>query len=176
MGQYGHEAADGSDRDARVSAKQQLEHIHAGGLRPVVYARDVHQAREADRQGRSGAVEAAPAATASERVTAGGWLVCKPCSAFIAELRSRIEVNGAHAHSFINPAGLIFRVGCHASAPGVLGIGEKSEHWSWFPGFCWQAAVCRACAQHLGWCFEGPHARFVALILDRVVERDPPRA
>jgi hypothetical protein len=134
------------------------------------------QGREADRQGSSGVVEAVPAAAANERVAGDGWLACRACAAFIAELSSRIEVNGAHAHSFINPAGLIFRVGCLASAPGVLGIGEESDHWSWFSGFSWRAAACCACGEHLGWCFRSSHARFVAVILDKVAERGPPAA
>mmetsp|Transcript_22356 Transcript_22356/g.44351 ORF Transcript_22356/g.44351 Transcript_22356/m.44351 type:complete len:539 (-) Transcript_22356:73-1689(-) len=31
--------------------------------------------------------------------------------------------------------------------------GEATSEHSWFPGFCWQMANCRACQAHLGWAF-----------------------
>jgi hypothetical protein len=110
----------------------------------------------------------APAARALDRHH--GSVICRRCGTFVAELTSKIEVNGAHAHAFINPAGLIFRVGCFAEAPGVCALGEASADWSWFAGFTWQAAICRGCNEHLGWCYASGVARFTALILDRVAE------
>ena len=100
----------------------------------------------------------------------GGFWVCARCAGFVAEDRARIEVGGAHIHSFINPEGAIFRVGCFAVAPGALPWGEPSRHWTWFAGFEWQAAMCRGCAAHLGWGYTAEGRRFVALILDRIVE------
>jgi len=101
---------------------------------------------------------------------ADGWLVCARCAGLVAHARDRIEMAGAHAHSFINPEGAIFRVGCFAAAPGALAWGEPSHHWTWFVGFEWQAAGCRGCAAHLGWAYAAEAVRFVALILDRLVE------
>ena len=100
----------------------------------------------------------------------GGRLVCARCAAFVANRSARIEVAGAHTHSFINPEGAIFRVGCFAVAPGAAPWGEPSQHWTWFAGFEWQAASCRGCWAHLGWLYTAGTASFVALILDRVVE------
>jgi len=100
-----------------------------------------------------------------------GWLVCVGCGRAVAEARARIEVNGAHAHTFINPAGSIYRVGCFAAAPGVSAWGEATHYFTWFAGFAWQVAACRGCGEHLGWAYEGQGSGFVALILDRLAER-----
>lgn len=102
------------------------------------------------------------------------WLACASCGGFVAHGRARLSVNGAHSHSFINPAGLIFRVACFAEAPGVFALGEESLQFTWFAGFAWRVAVCRACTQHLGWSYRGDGSSFVALIEDRVVERRAP--
>ena len=97
-------------------------------------------------------------------------LLCAACRSFIAEARSLISVNGAHAHTFINPAGVIHKVGCFASAPGARAVGEASAYWTWFPGFSWQVAVCSGCGEHIGWCFAAADQRFVALLLERIIE------
>jgi hypothetical protein len=132
----------------------------------------VYQLREADRSIPRDPGEAASAAHATRPHEQGGArVVCASCGAYVAETSARTEVNGAHEHAFINPAGLIFRVGCFAEAPGVRAVGEDSEHWTWFAGFAWAAVLCSACHEHLGWCYRNASAAFVALILDRVEER-----
>lgn len=111
-----------------------------------------------------------PVENAAER--ARPRISCLACGGFVADPRDRVSVNGAHAHSFINPAGIIFRVGCFATTPGARAAGAATHHWTWFPGFAWRAALCTRCGAHLGWCFDSADASFVALILDRVIERD----
>jgi hypothetical protein len=96
---------------------------------------------------------------------------CRACGATITRAHARIAVGGAHEHSFINPAGFIFRIGCFAAAPGARAAGEESDHWTWFPGYFWQAVVCARCMQHIGWSYRNASASFVGLILDRVVEQ-----
>jgi hypothetical protein len=108
--------------------------------------------------------------TTSPTALDGGRWVCARCAGFVAEGRARIEVDGAFTHSFINPEGAIFRVGCFAVAPGAVPWGEMSLHWTWFPGFAWRAASCSGCGAHLGWVYSGDASSFVALILDRIVE------
>ena len=126
--------------------------------------------RERHADGRPARPVETPTQAEPHATPGGGWLVCAHCRALIAEGRARIEVDGAFAHSFINPEGAIFRVGCFAVAPGVVPWGEPSKHWTWFAGFEWRAAVCRGCASHLGWVYTAETASFVALILDRLVE------
>jgi hypothetical protein len=114
--------------------------------------------------------EVTPEQARTEPARGGGYWVCARCARFVVDGRARIEVDGAFAHSFINPAGAIFRVGCFAAAPGAVPWGEPSAHWTWFPGFEWRVAVCRSCATHLGWLYTAANASFVGLILDRIVE------
>jgi len=103
-------------------------------------------------------------------------LVCATCRNPITHPRDAIDVNGAHSHAFVNPAGMIFRVRCFAAAPGAVGAGEESDIWTWFPGFLWQAAVCRRCFEHLGWRYRSPESTFFALIAERLLELEPPDA
>ena len=79
-------------------------------------------------------------------------------------------MNGSHTHTFINPAGVIHKIACFAAAPGVRALGEASDYWTWFPGFAWQVAVCGGCGEHIGWCFAGAEQRFVALLLEHIIE------
>lgn len=101
-----------------------------------------------------------------------GALVCGFCRALVTSRASAIEMSGSHVHSFVNPHGVEFRIGCFADAPGCLGRGEESSYWTWFPGFTWQIALCGHCSEHLGWLFRSPDARFYGLILDRLAEGD----
>lgn len=100
------------------------------------------------------------------------WLRCAACGEPIVRESAQLVVSGSHEHSFLNPSGVRFIVSCWSSAPGCVSEGERSTVWTWFPGFAWQAEVCRSCAVHLGWSF---HARsrssstFYGLIRDRLV-------
>jgi hypothetical protein len=109
--------------------------------------------------------EAIPGDVEDDRVVS-----CRACGAPITRARAKIAVNGAHAHSFINPAGFIFRIGCFSGAPGARGSGDESDEWTWFSGYTWQAVVCARCGEHIGWAYRNTTASFVGLILDRIVE------
>jgi hypothetical protein len=111
---------------------------------------------------------------AAARVDDDRRVYCRACAGFVALSQARLSVNGAQEHSFVNPEGLMFRIGCFAEAPGLSPLGEPSSHWTWFTGFSWQAGVCAGCGTHLGWSYRNASLRFVALILDRVVERSGP--
>lgn len=119
-----------------------------------------------------GVPEAEPTTTdAPER---DAMLVCGSCQNSVARPRDGIDVNGAHSHAFVNPAGMIFRIRCFSVAAGVGGVGEESDEWTWFPGFFWQAAVCRRCFEHLGWRYRNADSSFFGLIADRLLELEPP--
>jgi hypothetical protein len=107
-----------------------------------------------------------------ERATDGGGkhLVCVKCGAAITTDGDRIEKDGRHEHDSVNPHGHGYHYGCFARAPGVMPIGEQSDHWSWFPGYRWQTAYCAGCGEHLGWMFLTNSDRFYGLILDRLEE------
>src|SRR4249920_1919213 len=87
-------------------------------------------------------------------------LACASCRRPITSGAARIAVGGAHAHSFLNPQGLEFRIGCFALATGCLQVGDPTTYWSWFPGYAWQVEVCATCREHLGWEFRSAQHHF----------------
>jgi hypothetical protein len=98
-------------------------------------------------------------------------LVCARCEAAITATRHRIAVAGSHEHRFMNPAGLLFHIGCFAQAIGSTVIGPDSLEYPWFAGFAWRYAMCASCACHLGWHFRSDgKADFFGLILERILE------
>jgi len=101
----------------------------------------------------------------------GGPLFCAACGYVITSTRERTEVSGACEHTFVNPHGIVFHIGCFRRAPGCGAKGRASAFFSWFPGYEWRIAVCRGCHSHLGWSFGNPPS-FHGLILDRLKE-DP---
>jgi hypothetical protein len=80
---------------------------------------------------------------------------CVCCGALVTHGRWEMSLNGGHEHVFFNPAGLVFRILCFREAPGAASQGPASGVFSWFRGYLWRLAVCRACDAHLGWRYEG---------------------
>jgi hypothetical protein len=80
-----------------------------------------------------------------------GRLYCATCGRLITRQDQQVPVGGAQIHTFRNPHGLVFKIGCFATAPGCDQVGEATEEWTWFPGYSWQVAVCMGCGSHLGW-------------------------
>lgn len=92
-------------------------------------------------------------------------LRCAVCDHRITERAYRREMAGAHDHTFVNPAGYTFHIGCFVAAPGCAHLGAPSEAFSWFPGWSWQIAVCSRCRTHVGWIFRLGGEQFHGLIL-----------
>jgi hypothetical protein len=96
--------------------------------------------------------------------------LCRQCLHPITKSSSRLQKNGQHVHSFSNPAGITFRIGCFSAASGCRLSGPKVAAYSWFAGFTWQLALCGNCHSHLGWHFDSADAdQFFALILAYLV-------
>jgi len=98
------------------------------------------------------------------------WLVCVRCGHTVTSRAAARAVAGAHEHTFANPHGFVFRIGCFRRAPGCVTTSQPTREFSWFPAYAWQVAICSACAQHLGWLFRSDDDAFHALILDRLAE------
>lgn len=108
--------------------------------------------------------------TESAEPLAAGGIYCRQCLELISRQDHRIEVQGAHRHTFANPHGVIFEIGCFLSAEGCLTSGPSTRDFSWFKGFSWQVAVCRGCLLQMGWLFSSAGAEaFYALILNRLL-------
>ena len=111
------------------------------------------------------------AANTREHTRAEKVIVCAACHGTITSARHRIATHGAHAHRFMNPAGLLFHFGCFSEAIGCRIVGPDSLEYAWFPGLAWRFALCAGCGQHLGWHFRGERCDgFFGLILDRLLQ------
>ena len=95
-------------------------------------------------------------------------LFCAGCRHVITNVDERIVIQGGHEHSFTNPHGYRFNIGCFGQAAGCGATGEETDEWSWFSGFRWRIALCANCQQHLGWLFRASDEGFYGLILNRL--------
>ncbi len=101
------------------------------------------------------------------------YFYCAVCSSVVGLWHDRIQVCGSHDHSFVNPMGLRFHIGCFEQALGCSIAGRPRGAESWFSGFKWRVALCSECQRHLGWYFDRAEAGwtdefFYGLILDRI--------
>jgi hypothetical protein len=96
---------------------------------------------------------------------------CRQCGAEITSQRHAIDVGGKHDHTFFNPAGIIFEIGCYGRADGCRVVGPPTTEFSWFAGQAWSYALCNSCQSHLGWFFEPAAASvgFFGLIHKKLV-------
>ena len=99
-----------------------------------------------------------------------GILRCKQCEAGIAKDIDRVTRGGKHQHTFFNPAGIVYEIGCFQKATGCQVEGEMSREFSWFADYSWQIGFCRSCTNHLGWFFSSGDDTFYGLILNRLKE------
>jgi len=113
----------------------------------------------------------APAQEADQAERERGAILCRACGLRITEEAYRIAVLDRHEHTFVNPGGFDYTIGCFALAPGCVEIGSPETYFSWFPGYSWQIVECGACRHHLGWRFRCAGDSFHGLILDRLVVR-----
>ena len=120
------------------------------------YTRLVHRDRERDRRSSPQAIDR----------TREHALVCVACGHRISDDDHRIEMGGAHEHTFVNPHGIAHHIGCFNAAPGCAHIGQTESAFSWFPGWTWQVAVCGRCHAHVGWIYRSAGEQFHGLILN----------
>lgn len=100
----------------------------------------------------------------------GDDLLCKACKNKVSAHSEKITINGGHRHTFANPNGIVFDIGCFKTAPGCRSIGVFTAEFSWFSGYRWQISECRFCLTHLGWLFVSSKNQFYGLILERLAE------
>jgi hypothetical protein len=112
----------------------------------------------------------APASETREEEEAERLVLCRECLFPITREEDQSEMAGARQHTFANPAGIVFTIGCFQTAEGCAPVGPASDEFTWFPGFAWRVGVCRGCLAHLGWHFVAPSgAAFWGLILDHLI-------
>ena len=103
----------------------------------------------------------------------GRRLACRFCLGPVTSRGDAIDVEGHHLHTFFNPAGLLFEIGCFGAAQGCVVSGQPTEEFAWFAGYRWQYSSCRSCDAHLGWFFSaGARPSFHGLVVARLVEEE----
>lgn len=98
------------------------------------------------------------------------FIVCRNCGHRITAPGNIISVNGEHTHTFTNPEGFAYEIGCFSVAEGCYVYGEPNLEHTWFKGFKWSVSVCSGCLIHLGWQYERGEERFFGLILDLLAD------
>ncbi len=99
------------------------------------------------------------------------FIRCRVCNHKITTHKEKININDSHYHTFANPNGMIFDIGCYKTALGCLNTGPPTEEFSWFKGYSWQVAICASCLAHLGWVFLSANNNFFyGLIIDRLID------
>lgn len=93
---------------------------------------------------------------------------CKNCGYTITSVDAIIPVAGNHRHTFKNPAGIVYTIGCFSSARGCFNMGEPTFEFTWFPGYSWCYSVCSKCFTHMGWYYQSGDSTFYGLILNRL--------
>jgi len=100
-------------------------------------------------------------------------IVCRQCLHGITSTAERKIVDGAHAHTFANPEGIVFEIVCYRDAWGCAYVGPTSPQFTWFAGYVWRIAVCANCHVHLGWRFSTHEGHFFhGLIANRLTIKD----
>ena len=93
-------------------------------------------------------------------------LRCRACDFSITTPKQRCSRDGKHQHTFFNPAGVVYEIGCFSDASGCLLYGSPSPEFTWFTGYLWQVAYCKKCLEHLGWYFSSAGSGFFGLRLN----------
>lgn len=100
----------------------------------------------------------------------GEYIRCRQCYQVLTSPAERIEVQGSHQHTFANPQGIVYHIGCFRSVSGCGYVGPATDEFTWFRGFSWRIAICSMCLTHLGWLFIAKdNESFNGLILDRLI-------
>ena len=100
-------------------------------------------------------------------------LFCAACRLPITHQDERIVVQGSHEHTFTNPQGITYYIGCFREAAGCAPSGEATVEFTWFRGYAWRIAYCAHCHVHLGWRFQSGADYFHGLIVNRLTSVGP---
>lgn len=101
------------------------------------------------------------------------YILCRQCRQAVTRSEERFSFQGAHRHTFANPHGLVFDIGCFRDCLGCGYSGAASDEFTWFAGYRWRICFCSNCLTHLGWLFSSPGGDgFHGLILERLIEPD----
>jgi hypothetical protein len=125
-------------------------------------------AEKPDKEGEIATVEEEAAERSPEEEE---YIICRQCHQPITRSEERISIQGSHRHTFANPHGIVFDIGCFRNVISCGYAGEATDEFSWFAGYRWRVCFCAMCLTHLGWIFSSKGGDiFHGLILDRLIE------
>ena len=101
-------------------------------------------------------------------------IICANCGNPVTMPEFIISVDGRHVHTFTDPDGFAYEIGCFSSATGCAHVGEPVAEHSWFEGFRWGLSICSGCYMHLGWFYQGEKENFYGLIMDLISDAATP--
>lgn len=104
----------------------------------------------------------------TDKIDDDGNFFCSHCNNLITSQNYQIKMNDSHKHTFPNPHGIVFEIGCFKEAMGCTAMKESFYEFSWFSGYNWRIAVCNSCLNHLGWLFCSDSYSFFGLILEKI--------
>ncbi|MGD2097991.1 MAG: cereblon family protein [Desulfobacterales bacterium] len=126
--------------------------------------------RSRDKDGRS-VPESAEKEAPEQAPDEEEYILCRQCRQAITRPAERITVQGSHQHTFANPHGIVFEIGCFKAAQGCGYAGLPSTEFTWFSGYAWRVSFCAMCLTHLGWIFIADSGdSFYGFILDRLIQ------
>lgn len=97
-------------------------------------------------------------------------LLCRNCGKTITSYENVMEIEGHHIHTFSNPYGIVFEIGCFSAAEGCINRGTPTGEFTWFKGFSWRYSLCSRCHIHLGWHYQTSGETFYGLILGNLMD------
>ncbi len=97
-------------------------------------------------------------------------ILCRRCGQEITLAEYAVTVSGRHEHTFTNPAGVTFQIGCFSTAGGCAVYGAPVFEFTWFPGFAWSVCLCSNCMLHMGWFYQSIEEGFFGLITTNLVK------
>jgi len=98
------------------------------------------------------------------------YILCGHCKNKITLPVYKKKIHESHEHTFLNPSGQVFNIGCFEKADGCISVGESIREWTWFYGYSWQVSLCGQCLKHLGWYYSTKLGQsFFGLILDTLI-------
>ena len=135
---------------------------------------DVHLLRvPADKPGPEGGTATVEEEAAERSPEEEEHIICRQCRQAITRPVERLSIQGSHRHTFANPHGVVFEIGCFKDVIGCGYAGAATDEFSWFAGYSWRICFCSMCLTHLGWIFSSNAGdNFHALILDRIIQPD----
>jgi len=126
-----------------------------------------------DRPDQQGEITTAEQEAAERSPEEEELILCRQCRQAITRPVERLSIQGSHQHTFANPHGVVFEIGCFKDVFGCGYAGAATDEFSWFVGYSWRICYCSMCLTHLGWIFSSNAGDiFHALIIDRIIQPD----